>query len=150
MYKKVLAPLDGSELSECTLEHLKAVVAGCQVPEVILLRVTEPIPSAYWETGEDLVRKGEEMASKNAQEYLSQVAGRLKADGIDARPIVIHGKAADVILDYAKENGVDLIVLSTHGRSGVSRWVLGSVADRVVRHSIAPVLTITPMGCRVG
>lgn len=114
------------------------------------MRVTEPIPSAYWEAGEDLVRKGEEMVSRDAQDYLSRVASRLKAEGIDAQTIVIHGKAADVILDYAKENGVDLIVMSTHGRSGVSRWVLGSVADRVVRHSIAAVLTITPMGCRVG
>jgi nucleotide-binding universal stress UspA family protein len=149
MYTKVLVPLDGSDLSECTLEHLKAVAAGCHIPEVILLRITEPIPSAYWETGEDLVRQGEQMATQNAKDYLARVADRLKADGINAEPVVLYGKAADAILDYAKDRAVDLIIMSTHGRSGVSRWVLGSVADRIVRHSTAPVLTVPPSGCRV-
>jgi nucleotide-binding universal stress UspA family protein len=149
MYKKILAPLDGSELSECTLAHLEAVATGCHVAEVVLLRVTEPIPSAYAEAIQDIVREGEEKAKQYAADYLAGIAGRLKKEGIAVETVVIHGRPADVILDYAKKDDVDLIVMSTHGRSGVSRWVLGSVADRVVRHAAAAVLTVPPAGCRV-
>ena len=70
-------------------------------------------------------------------------------EGISARGEVVTGKAADAILDYAEKNNVDLIIMSTHGRSGISRWAFGSVADRVVRHSIAPVLLVAPAGCRI-
>lgn len=60
-----------------------------------------------------------------------------------------RGKPTEAILDYAKANNVDLIVMSTHGRSGVSKFMLGSVADRVVRHAVQPVLLVTPPGCRI-
>ena len=54
---------------------------------------------------------------------------------------------AEIILDFAEKNKMQLIIMSTHGRSGISRWAMGSVADRVVNHSKTPVLTITPTGC---
>ncbi len=149
MYKKILAPLDGSELSECTLEHLKAVATGCQVPEVVLLSIVEPFHQAY-ELAEDwrtVRRDAEEKAFAYANDYLSKVADSLKKEGIAAEAIIVLGKAADEILDYAKKRKVDLIVMSTHGRSGVSRWVLGSVADKVLRQSAVPVLIVPPAAC---
>jgi nucleotide-binding universal stress UspA family protein len=148
MYKKILAPLDGSELSECTLEHLKAVATGCQVPEVVLLRVVEPFHTTD-EFDESWRAQAEERAMDYARDYVSKVAESLKKDGITAETVVVFGQTSDHILDYAKKNDVDLIVMSTHGRSGVSRWVLGSVADRVVRHAAAAVLTVRPAACRV-
>jgi nucleotide-binding universal stress UspA family protein len=60
----------------------------------------------------------------------------------------VKGSAAEEILKYSQDNDVDLIIMSTHGRSGVSRWAMGSVADRVVRTSVAPVLLTTPKECR--
>ncbi|MBT9133183.1 MAG: TRAP-T-associated universal stress protein TeaD [Firmicutes bacterium] len=147
MYKKILAPLDGSELSECSLEHVKAVATGCSVPEVILLRVTEPIVQCY-EIGDDRYRDVENKAETADREYLSQVAADLKQEGIAAETIVVRGQAAEAILDYVKNNQVDLVIMSTHGRSGVSRWFLGSVAERVVRHCGAPVLVVSPIDCR--
>lgn len=147
MYKKILAPLDGSEFSECSLEHVKAVATGCSVPEVILLRVAEPMPQTY-ELGEKWHRDIENRDEAAAREYLSQVATDLKQEGISAETIVVRGQAAEEILDYVKNNQVDLVIISTHGRSGVSRWFFGSVTDRVVRHCVAPVLVVSPTTCR--
>ncbi|MFC1979407.1 universal stress protein [Chloroflexota bacterium] len=148
MYKKILVPVDGSKLAECTLEHVRAIAKGCNVPEVILLRVVEPLRNVY-ELGEDWYKDAQERIQANAKDYLSKEVAALKKDGIAADAVVISDQPAEAILNYAKQNQVDLIIMSTHGRSGVSRWVIGSVADRVVRHSVAPVLTVSPAGCRV-
>lgn len=148
MYKRILAPLDGSEFSECSLEHVRAIATGCQVPEVILLRVIEPLHQTY-EVDEDYLRNAQERAKTEMESYLAKTAGELKKDGIAATTAVVAGRPADEILDFANKNRVDLIIMSTHGRTGVARWTLGSVADRVLRHSVAPVLIASPSGCRI-
>jgi len=150
MYKKMLVPLDGSEFSECVLDHVRAIAIGCQVPEVVLLGVAEPIThQVYYMVGiEDRVGDMQKETEKYVASYLSKAADSLKKDDIAVQTAVVSGRPAEEILDYANKNQVDLIIMSTHGRSGVSRWVLGSVTDRVVRHSIAPVLTIAPRECR--
>ncbi len=153
MYNKLLAPLDGSELAECTLEHLRNLVKGCSIPEVVILRVIEPLPAttvaALAEAGGNLLNEMEANQKNEATGYIENTANRLKAEGINAVPAVIPGYAAEEILNYAEKNGVDLIVMSTHGRSGIRRWVMGSVATRVLQHSPIPVLTIIPKGCRI-
>lgn len=150
MYKKMLVPLDGSELSECVLDHVRAIAKGCQVPEVVLLGVAEPIThQVYYMVGiEDQIGNMQKETEKYVESYLSKSADSLKKDDIAAQTAVVSGRPAEEILDYANKNQVDLIIMSTHGRSGLSRWVLGSVTDRVVRHSRAPVLTVAPTGCR--
>jgi len=152
MYRKILAPLDGSEFAECSLEHVKAIATGCQVPEVILLRVTEPIHSsdlaAYAEAGIDTAVLMKDVKDA-AEQYMSKITAEVKKGGLNVTSAVASGWAADEILSFANKNGVDLIIMSTHGRSGISRWFLGSVADKVVRHSTVPVLTVAPPGCRV-
>lgn len=147
MYKKILVPLDGSDLAECSLGHVTAIATGCHVPEVILLKVIEEPVLPYVEAA--FLHDTREKFEAEAKEYLSGVADKLKKDGVAADIAIIHGAAAHDILEYAKDNGVDLIILSTHGLSGAFRWVFGSVADRVVRHSPVPVLTVSPKGCRV-
>ena len=147
MYKKILAPLDGSELSECSLSHLKAVANGCHVPDVVLLRVVEA-PIQISEASDDYMRESEEKALEFAKTYLNQVAEKLQKEGINVSVAVLEGKPADEILDYIKENKIDLVVMGTHGRSSIARWTMGSVADKIVRHSWAPVLTVAPAGCR--
>lgn len=154
MYQKILAPLDGSELSECSLEHIKAMAAGCQVPEVVLFRVAEPVSSlAYASYPEmmngNMIVRMEEQEKAQAEDYIEKMAVRLKKEGIATQAAVVSGKPADEILDYAKKNQVDLIVMSTHGRSGISRWAFGSVADKVLRHSTVPVLIVSAPGCRI-
>jgi nucleotide-binding universal stress UspA family protein len=154
MYKKILAPLDGSELSECTLGHIRAVATGCQVPEVALLYVVEPYDKGnmhYRHRGitEEQLQKSEAADETYGKDYLAKVADKMKKEGLVVKTAIAHGIPAEEIVNYAEKNGVDLIIISTHGRSGVSRWAFGSVADRVLRHSTTPVLTVAPRGCRI-
>ncbi len=148
MYKKILAPLDGSELAERALEHIKIVTEGCRAPKVVLLQVI-PWPAHPAHTlSDELIRSESEKAEAGAKDYLVKVADSLKGDGIAVETDIVYGEPAEEILDYATQNKVDLIVMSTHGRSGVSRWVFGSVAERVLRHSATPVLVIPSFGSR--
>ncbi len=155
MYSKVLIPLDGFGLAECILDHVRTIVTGCQVSEVVLLTVVEVyekgLPSTTW-GGVISAEQGAELAIESrakAKDYITEVADKLREEGMFVQPVVIQGKVAEGILDYAVKNQVDLIMMSTHGRSGPSRWALGSVADRVIRHSLIPVLIVSPKGCRI-
>ena len=162
MYKKILVPLDGSELAECVLPHVESITSGCGVQEVLFLRVVEPL---HWVVGpsyppggvdygsglsqEDIRRISSESRAA-AEDYLSQVENRTNFVGVTVRSEVINGEAGESIAEYATKNGVDLITIATHGRSGVSRWVWGSVADRVLRSSCLPVLMVRAPGCVPG
>ncbi len=152
MYQKILVPLDGSELAECSLAHVKAIASGCGVSEVVLFQAVEPLAfdsvGALAITGGDVIQ-AESENQRRAREYLTKVSRGLKRIHIASEIVVTDGPAADEILDYAHNNNVDLIIMSTHGRSGPSRWYFGSVADRVVRHSRVPVLSVAAPGCRV-
>jgi len=152
MYKKILVALDGSELAECSLEHARAIAQGCNVADVIVFRAIEPLStqtiSALAEAGDDSLRKAVEQNEQDAQDYVLKVQNNLKTRGIAPRAVTVKGTAADEILSYAEKNDVDLIVMSTHGRSGLSRFFFGSVAEKVSRHSRVPVLLLAPAGCR--
>jgi nucleotide-binding universal stress UspA family protein len=154
MYRKIMVPLDGSQFSECSLEHVKAIAIGCQVPEVLLLRVVEPLSSndlaALAQVRAAPIEQLEAEKKSEASDYISGMVQKLNSQGVSARGEITFGKADEQILHYADKNHIDLIIMSTHGRSGVSRWAFGSVADRVVRHSTVPVLTVAPAGCRIG
>ena len=107
------------------------------MPTVVLLRVVEPISPPEIVPDRmaiDSYRNAKEKTEAPAKNYLSEMAERLKAEGIAVETDITEGMPANGILSYAEEKGVDLIVMSTHGRSGVSRWFFGSVAN-VVRTS---------------
>ena len=152
MYKKILVTLDGSELAECSLPHAKAIAKGCSNAELVVLRVVEPLPervaSALMKAGEGILQKSEQEARKTAREYVSKMENSLKKEGFHARGVTKDGAAADEIMDYSEKENVDLIVMSTHGRSGISLFLFGSVAEKVTRHTSIPVLLISPPGCR--
>lgn len=148
MYQKILVPLDGSKLAECVLPHVKAIARGCGIREVVIVRVVEPIPpEAPPAMDFDAVQKA---AAKAAEEYLAKIKAELSKEGLNVEAKVLTGKAAETITDFAQHNKVDLVAIATHGRSGFSRWVFGSVADKLVRSSHAPVLLIRPDGCEAG
>ncbi|MGP8079437.1 MAG: universal stress protein [Dehalococcoidales bacterium] len=151
MYKKILVPLDGSKLAECALEHVKTIAVGCNVPEVVLLRVVEPnlaVSDALSE-GATMYSELNDEIQQLAENYITGITIQFKSEsGIDVHSALTYGNAANEILEYASTNHVDLIVMTTHGRSGVSRWLFGNVADRISHHSTVPVLIVTPSGCR--
>ncbi len=143
MYKKMLVPLDGSELSESVLNDVVTIATNCQIPEVVLLRVLEPLDnSTIMEKHFDakIASELDEDCHNEAASYLENIATTLKRKGIAVKVEVLSGDPAEELIKYSQHSGVDLVIMSTHGRSGVSRWVFGSVADKVIRQTELPVL----------
>lgn len=143
MYKKILVPLDGSLLAEAALPHAEAL-AKSENAEIVLLRVAVT-PARYIfahnpAEGNNVIR----MIEKEAEDYMEEEVARLKNEGVKVTGITRDGPAPDKILEVAEETHADVIAMSTHGRTGITRWLLGSVADRVVHYSHIPVMLIHP------
>ncbi len=158
MYKHIMVPLDGSELAECVFSQLETVVKSCQIaPKVTLVRVVTPLKLyGGFEFGgvpeyisPEQIQRLEDDSAKAAQVYLTKQVQLLKNDGITAEAKVVFGLASESLTDYAEKNGVDLIVIATHGRSGITEWFWGSVAERVLKTSKIPILMVRPNGCVV-
>jgi nucleotide-binding universal stress UspA family protein len=161
MYNKVLAPLDGSKLSECILDHVKEIATGCHISKIVLLTVLEPVDISgdWWANRQQIeamsaeMQKRESQIEENANNYLAGMSEKIRREGIEVEAVTVKEQSlheeAEVILDYADKNNIDLIIMSTHGRSGPARWAMGSVTETVVRHSKFPVLTVSPPGCRL-
>lgn len=152
MYNKILVPLDGSKLAECVLPHVERIATSCGTEQVILVSVTERItgyrviddPSQPLEGR--LVPEAVGKQEKQAQKYLGKIAKALEAKGIKVLTEVLLGKPAEEIILYAANRECDLIIMASHGRSGLSRWTHGSVADKVFRASHAPILMVKAPG----
>ncbi len=143
MYNKILVPLDGSKLAECVLDHAKVIVG--EPNEITLLYVIEPLEVPL--SSEKYKRNIEADAGKAAKDYLKRTAAKLKRGGGAPKTEVVFGKPAKTIVSYAADSGANLIVMATHGRSGVQRWFLGSVADAVLHSASVPVLLVRAPGC---
>jgi nucleotide-binding universal stress UspA family protein len=140
MYKRILVPLDGSGLAEQALPHA-VDQAGCFQAELILLRVLEPLPR-YSNPSLSAVRQAEQVTESLARKYLERLAADVRESGIPVQVVTIAGSTHKTIVQFAEENRVDLIVVSSRGRSGASRWLMGTVADRVVRGASTAVLVV--------
>jgi nucleotide-binding universal stress UspA family protein len=147
MYTKILVPLDGSELAEVVLPYLKWFIEVSEVNEIVFLRVVEPFRVAggleAQVTPEEKDRI-ERDAVGLAGDYLDKIAGRFKDSRIKINRLVLVGKPAKTIAEYVSKSDVDLIIMATHGFSGVHRWVRGSVAEEIVHAARAPVFLVTP------
>jgi nucleotide-binding universal stress UspA family protein len=137
--ERILVPLDGSPLSESALPFVEEL-AGQLHASLVLQQAVLPVTLFAGEYIPPTESLQEPAAS--AHEYLGRIAARERSLGIACGVEVDLGASADAILHAAERSGADIIALSTHGRSGPLRWVLGSVADAVVRHSPLPVLVI--------
>jgi nucleotide-binding universal stress UspA family protein len=142
-YKHILVPLDGSELAELALPDAFGLAKLSQA-EITLLQVVSPIETVVgMETGHPIYIDQQWETKKGiAQEYLATICERLRCPDIALNTVVEMGPAAETIVDYAHQHPVDLIVMATHGRSGLPRWVFGSVADKVLRGADLPVLLV--------
>ncbi|MGD9100842.1 MAG: universal stress protein [Anaerolineae bacterium] len=140
--RRILAPLDGSTMAEQVLPPL-TLVAQAFDAEVILFQVSRVQVSELLAGDWYLpIRDALETARQEAQAYLDRVADGLRAQGVKAGTAMRVGQVADSIIDYARINRVDLIAMCTHGRTGLARWALGSVADRVLRASHVPIFLV--------
>jgi nucleotide-binding universal stress UspA family protein len=170
MYKKILVPLDGSKLAECALPHAEELAKGCDTAEIILVSVTERVQgykavegstepfvlsgggfgSAIQPPAQRMVPEAFGKKEKQADRYLSRIAEKLESKGVKVHTEVLLWPPGEAIASYAEQNGADIIVMSSHGRSGPSRWAHGSVAGKVLRASCVPVLMVRAPGCVPG
>ena len=140
----VIVPLDGSDIAEAVLSRVAALAKALEL-HVILLRVYA-LPLATY--GEEDYYVPDYLELKNqikdeAEGYLDSTASLLRAQGVaDVSTVVIEGSAADAIISLARKTPDNLVAMSPYGRSGLQRWVLGSVTEKVVRHCEDPVLIV--------
>ncbi len=141
MYQKMLVPLDGSELAEVVFTYAKEL-AGNMGLDIILLQVCPPslreflpMQKAYMEQAADTVRKESRAVQK-------KVGIKEGGKPIEVTSELTVGHPAEEILRFIEENKIDLILMASHGRSGIRRWAMGSVADKIMRASTAPVLLV--------
>jgi nucleotide-binding universal stress UspA family protein len=142
-YKHIVVPLDGSELAELALVDAVSL-AQLNQAEVTLLQVIPPIEQVVGAGTNHPVFIDQQWETKRgfALDYLTEVSKRLGCEDITIHPAVDLGSPAETIIDYAHKHAIDLIVMATHGRSGLKRWVYGSVADKVLRGADLPVLLV--------
>lgn len=139
MFSHILVPLDGSALAECVLPHVKSLapVANARVTLIHVLEHPD-----YRNGSPPIDPLGWHMLKQESQRYLEEKVDQLKKDGLDASPVLLEGKSAKVIIEFARTNDVDLIVLSTHGRTGLSGWNVSSVVQKVLLRSYRSILLV--------
>lgn len=146
MYAHLLVPLDGSERAERAVTVAERIARTNGSRLTLLQAISLPLPiGAPYDTAA-LSAYSIEHYQAEASAYLTRVAGWPLLSGLQVETAVVSGGSALAILDAAREKDVDLIVMSSHGRTGASRWVLGSVAEHVARQSLVPVLVLREQG----
>ena len=143
-FERIMVPLDGSPLAESVLPVATALAQKFG-SRIILLRALDLPPTVLrFRTGPPRrwVTEALRYNYEEVRDYLEARQGELCQQGFDVQILVRETSPAEDIIDAAVDDGVDLIVMSTHGRGGLARWAFGSVADKVVRHSPCPVLLI--------
>lgn len=129
MFTNILVPLDGSPLAETAIPHVVAV-AGAYPAQVVLLRVLDPERDPAGRASLDPLEW--QIAKAEAESYLEKLAGRLGDIGLRTRLQIMEGNAAESVLKYARDNASDLIILSSHGQSGISGWNVSGVVQKII------------------
>jgi nucleotide-binding universal stress UspA family protein len=146
MFDKIMVPLDGSPLSEGAMgpalemarrfEARVVLFRTSVLPEHLMVSPVPVSPATYTEIEQSIL--------ETTREYLEDMKDRHQDSGVPIQTADASGEAAKEILDFAQSQDIDLIVMSTHGRSGFQRWLFGSVAEKVMRHAPCPVLAVRP------
>ncbi len=146
MLRKIVVPLDGSELAERALPYAQALAQKFDA-RLILLWVVQSMPPVFPAPEFGMVPfeydEFAETVAKRAEDYLGRLRQALLEQKVPTDMSVLRSHSvADAIVDFAEQEGVDLIVKTTHGRSGISRWVFGSVATKVLAQAPCPVFLV--------
>jgi nucleotide-binding universal stress UspA family protein len=150
MYEHILIPMDGSKLAECVLPYVNTFIDSKQTKTATFVRVLDPVIMPAVVDGMVDMKILDSIAEQeiaDAENYLKRLEHRVKHEGIKAVLTIQRGNAADFIIDLIREEKIDLVIMATHGRSGISHWFWGSVADRVLHASPVPVLLVRPKEC---
>ncbi|MCZ7541002.1 MAG: universal stress protein [Anaerolineae bacterium] len=146
MYQRIVVPLDGSRWSESAIPRASEL-ARVHDAELVLLHIYQPKGSDY---ADQWALAGHQQIAEQSlgqmQEQLIAMRNRLRAEGLRAREVIIRGSnPAQAICDFVEtEDGISMVVMSTHGRTGLARWLVGSVAQQVIKHARCPVTLVYP------
>lgn len=144
MFKSILVPLDGSKLAEKALPYAEALAEKFEA-ELILVQVLQLIPEIIGGPHGGMVFYEQSVQDRQiATDYLNSIMKRLRElHQLPVRTVLLEDRAvADAIINLASQTSINLIVMSTHGRSGLSRWVFGSVANKILSHAPCPIFLI--------
>jgi nucleotide-binding universal stress UspA family protein len=140
MINHILVPLDGSALAECVLPHVIAL-APLTNARVTLLHVLQPLQNGGGSAAVDPIEW--HLQKQNSEKYLDQLVGQLNQSGIlGVERLILEGSPATRVVDFAHNNNVDLIILSTHGQSGLSGWNVSSVVQKILLRSYKSILLV--------
>ena len=151
MFENVLVCLDGSKVSEAILPYLAAEAASFR--KAVLLKVVDtagvnlPLGVPGISGGQFRTAGQDRRFQKEMEEmpgYLEKMAGPLREKGFDVETVVLEGVPSEAIIAYARDNGIGLIAMATHGHSGLRQVVMGGTAEYIVKHAGLPVLLVTP------
>jgi len=147
MFERIMVPVDGSELAERALAYVERIapVTGATIH---LVEVVQVLPGPALSYVPTVVPEGAyEAGEEEAAGYLAATRQRLAAAGVgDVRAVELDGEPAASLLDYEREAGIDLVVMCSHGRTGLARFALGSVAERLIQYGVTPVLLVRAFG----
>ena len=138
MYKKILLPTDGSTYADQEVERVEKLIADDG--EIIILSVAGKLTSSAFQSRKK-VKKVNEKLKKDAQKYVDHMASKFD-DSLNVTKMVLTGFPAETIKEVTEKEGVDLIVISASGKSGIHRFVIGSVAEKVLKDSEIDVLLV--------
>ena len=136
MFEKIVVPLDGSKLAELALPYAKELAARTG-SQVTLLRVLTSSEAEDYDKNQVYLKGVAKEVKLDTKKLLEKPEGEIKVE-----TAVLTGNPAEAIVDYAATKKISLIVMASHGRSGIGRWTLGSVAEKVVRGGSSPVLLV--------
>ena len=139
MYRRILVPIDGSPVAEAAFEHALSI-ADTVGATVDVLYVADTAQDSVTVVGTDVV----DALEQEGEDVVAAAADRARTQGVEVTTEVLQGDPAETILDYVETRGDDVIVMGTQGRTGLSRALLGSVAEKVIRNATVPVLTVGP------
>jgi nucleotide-binding universal stress UspA family protein len=139
MLNHILVPLDGSSLAECVLPHVLALAPAMDARLTLLHALELPRES---KEGLAIDPVDWQLKKRRAESYLNGIADRLQNAGLNVESVIVEGLSAECIVDFAHNNDIDLIALSTHGRSGLSGWNVSSVVQKIILRSYKSILLV--------
>ncbi len=144
MFSKIMVPLDGSKLAESVFPYVEDI-AKTRHSSIELITVFEQFempPHGGMVFDEENIAEYNKRSKNHSMAYLRRIKKYFVDKGISTSTTFLEGKADESLIDYANGHDFDLIIMATHGRSGVERWIMGSVADKLIHYCYVPVLLI--------
>lgn len=144
-YKKILVPLDGSDWAEKALPHASRIARNHGAELVLLTAYQKPMHEYQDQMALANVTEISDQIRGRANNYMVGLRNNLRSEGLKVSYVIVEGRPPAVtICDFVEEEGVDLVIMSTHGRTGLARFLFGSVAQKVLQTVRVPVMLIRP------